>query len=355
MRFLFRKEHLPWGMAGMRAALGPILIAGAACNWSGVALASLVLSALLSDIFDGVLARRWKCDTAGVRLFDSMADTFFYLCVAIALWIGQPQLCNSNAVLICALFAAEAARFVFDFAKFGKPSSYHSWLAKTWGLLMAIAVTAAFASHSAAPLFRASLIVGILCNAEGLAMSIVLPMWRRDVRNLSQAFRIRRETLAAAAPVGVEYRRFAKTALLLLLALLGVATAQGQKDWPALYVGGTTPVANGIAGGLDTSLPDQVVFRPAAGASGAIEIPWTDLQSTRNWSQVSHHLGVLPAIGVGLVHHRNRSFFVAVSWVDSRSHVIQEGVFQVHEKDVQPLVDILQSRANRRGCPRCAY
>ena len=195
MRFPFRKEHLPWGMAGARAALGPILIAGQSCNWSGLALASLVLTALLSDIFDGVLARRWQCDTAGVRLFDSMADTFFYLCVAIALWIGQPQIWHSNSSLICAVLAAEAARFAFDFAKFGTPASYHSWLAKTWGLLMAIAVIAAFASHHGALLIRASMIAGIVCNAETLTMSILLPVWRRDVPNLSQAWKIRREML----------------------------------------------------------------------------------------------------------------------------------------------------------------
>jgi CDP-diacylglycerol--glycerol-3-phosphate 3-phosphatidyltransferase len=195
MPFQLRKEHLPWGMASGRAALGPILIAGQACNWSGVALASLVLSALLSDIFDGVLARRWKCDTAGVRLFDSMAYTFFYLCVGIALCIGQPQLWRSNTGLICALLAAEAAKFIFDYAKFGKPSSYHSWLAKSWGLLLAIAVMATFASHHGASLIRASVIVGIVCNAEGLAMSIILPARWRDVRSLFRAWKIRRETL----------------------------------------------------------------------------------------------------------------------------------------------------------------
>jgi phosphatidylglycerophosphate synthase len=199
MRFPFRKQHLPWGMAGMRAALGPILIAGQSSNWSGVALASLVLSALLSDIFDGVLARRWKCDTAGVRLFDSMADTFFYLCVAVALWIGQPQIGRSNSGLICAVLAAEAARFAFDFAKFGKPASYHSWLAKTWGLLMAVAVMASFVSHHGSLWIRASLIVGIVCNAETLAMSIVLPVWRRDLPSVFDAWRIRREALDSQA------------------------------------------------------------------------------------------------------------------------------------------------------------
>jgi CDP-diacylglycerol--glycerol-3-phosphate 3-phosphatidyltransferase len=93
MAINFRREQIPWMMAAGRAALGPVLIAGEACGWNGLALASMVLTALQSDIFDGVLARRWGCDTGGVRLFDSMADTVFYLCAA-----GRAVSAGSNAV-----------------------------------------------------------------------------------------------------------------------------------------------------------------------------------------------------------------------------------------------------------------
>ena len=161
MTITFRKQQIPWAMAAGRALLGPILIAGQVCNWSGVALASLVATALLSDIFDGILARRWHCDTPAVRLFDSMADTAFYLCVAIALWIGQPQMCRANIALMAALLTLEAARFALDFAKFGKPASYHSYLAKTWGLVMAIAVIVVFATSRATMLIPVALALGI--------------------------------------------------------------------------------------------------------------------------------------------------------------------------------------------------
>src|ERR1700733_11343095 len=138
MRIELRKQSIPWVMAAGRAALGPILIAGTACSWNGVTLAAMVVTALLSDIFDGVLARRWGCDTAGVRLFDSMADTVFYVCVAVALWVSQPQLWRSYGWLLAALLGMEAVRFGFDFAKFGKPASYHSYFGKVWGLVMAV-------------------------------------------------------------------------------------------------------------------------------------------------------------------------------------------------------------------------
>lgn len=186
-----RKEQIPWIMAGGRAALGPLMIAGQACGWNGLTLAAMIVAALLSDIFDGILARHWHCDTSGVRLFDSMADTVFYIGVAIALWIRRPQLLHEHAVLFIAVLSMEAARFAFDFAKFGKPASYHSYLAKTWGLVLATAVVKAFASEYGSAWIMASLLLGIVCNAEGLAMSLALPKWTRDVKTLSAALRMR--------------------------------------------------------------------------------------------------------------------------------------------------------------------
>jgi phosphatidylglycerophosphate synthase len=200
MRINFRRQQIPWTMAGIRAALGPILIAGQARGWNGFTLAFLVLAALLSDIFDGVLARRWKCDTAGVRLFDSMADTVFYLCVAAALWIGQPQIWITWSGLLLSVLGLEAIRFAFDFTKFGKPASYHSYLAKLWGLVLAAAVMTAFATERASLLIPAALVLGSACNLEGLAMSAILPVWQRDIRTLRAAWRLRRELHPAIAP-----------------------------------------------------------------------------------------------------------------------------------------------------------
>jgi phosphatidylglycerophosphate synthase len=185
------KRYIPWVIAGARAVLGPILIAGAECGWNGLALAGIVVAALVSDIYDGVLARRWKCDTAGVRLFDSMADTVFYLCTAVALWIRRPELWRSYWGLLVGLLGLEVLRFAFDFAKFGKPASYHSYLAKAWGLVMAVAVIISFATRLGSWLVPVALILGIMCDLEGLAMSWVMPLWRKDIKTLGEAWRIR--------------------------------------------------------------------------------------------------------------------------------------------------------------------
>jgi CDP-diacylglycerol--glycerol-3-phosphate 3-phosphatidyltransferase len=188
-----RKQQIPWLMAAGRALLGPVLIAGESCGWNGFALASLIVTALVSDIYDGVLARRWRCDTPGVRLFDSLADTFFYACVVAALWMGQPALWAVWRVPVLTLVALEAARIGFDMLKFGKPASYHSYLAKTWGLVLAIAVVTVFALGHATVLMVMTVALGVACNVEGFAMSLMLPEWRRDVKTPAVAWQMRRE------------------------------------------------------------------------------------------------------------------------------------------------------------------
>jgi len=189
-------------MAGGRALLGPVLIVGEKCGWSGAGLAALIVAALLSDIFDGVLARRWQCDTAGVRLFDSMADTFFYAGVVAALWVGQPALWASWRGPVLMLLACEAGRIGFDLVKFGKPASYHSYLAKTWGLVLAVAVVTAVAIGHADALMTAAVVLGVACNVEGVAMSVMLPVWRRDVKTVAVAWRLRQEMRGQMKPAG---------------------------------------------------------------------------------------------------------------------------------------------------------
>lgn len=191
MQIRLAKQQIPWTMTSMRVALGPVLMFGQRCNWNGWTMAGLVVAALASDIWDGVLARRWKCDSAGVRLFDSLADIVFYLCVGVALWVGRSPALRENARFLVALLGTELARHALDFAKFGKPASYHSYLAKAWGLIMAVAIVAAFATGGGRMLIRVSLALGILCNAEGFAMSLILPRWTRDVKGIYAAMRLR--------------------------------------------------------------------------------------------------------------------------------------------------------------------
>jgi phosphatidylglycerophosphate synthase len=194
MRLPIRKELVPWIITSLRAALGPVIIAGAACNWSGLALACMAASAAIADIYDGRLARRWKCDGPGVRHFDTIADTFFYVCIGVALWLGRPQIWHASLPLIVAMLLIEGLRWLLEIAKYGKIASYHSRLARCWGVVLAIAVVSALAFRRGSLLLDAAMLTGIACNLEGIAMSLVLPVWTRDVPSFRRALLLSRQS-----------------------------------------------------------------------------------------------------------------------------------------------------------------
>ena len=344
-----RKQQIPWLMAAARIALGPIIVLGQGRHWSSTTLVALILTGLLSDIFDGILARRWHCDTPAGSLFDSMADTVFYAGVAIALWIGHPHLWQTNARLLAALIALEATRFAFDFAKFRKPASYHSYIAKTWGLLIAVAVIAEFATNRANTLISASLLFGIVCDLEGLAMSFILPAWRSEVKTLRAAWHLRRQILTENPAAPHSHTSLGATTILIaVLTLTLTIPAFAVEGKQVAYVGGTLPaLSNGTLGELDTTSPANLVFKTSTpGAPTEFAIPYANIRSVRYTTPVAHHLGVLPAIAVGLVRHRERKHLLALSYTD-KSSTIQSILFEVSKDQSQSLLQILRARS----CP----
>lgn len=224
-------------MAGARALLGPAMVIGECAGWSGTTLAAMVITALLSDIFDGVLARRWKCDTATVRLFDSMADIVFYLGCAAALWM-RSALVRAIAVPILAVVGLEALCLAVAFIKFGRLPSYHSYLAKAWGLMLASALVISFVAKHPANWIGIALVLGALSNLEGITMSLILPVWRHDVKTLAIAWRLR--GIAQRRGSGFLARVAGSAVLILVTAVLPL---HPQKSGEAIYETGTLGTA----------------------------------------------------------------------------------------------------------------
>ncbi len=190
----------PWSLLWLRLLLAPAIVT---CAWnrniSGIWLGAIMMAALLSDIYDGILARRLGTATTRLRVADSLVDTVFYIGVAVAVFVRHPELLRINAVWLSALVGLEIARYAFDWLKFGRMASYHSYLAKAWGLLLATAAIAALCLNRRLWLVTAAIIWGVACDVEGLLMSLVLVRWSSDVRTLYRAWQQRAENSAEQA------------------------------------------------------------------------------------------------------------------------------------------------------------
>jgi phosphatidylglycerophosphate synthase len=191
------QQHLPRALTTSRVLLGAIIVALAYSRSSGAALVACVIVALVSDIFDGILARRYGVETAELRRYDSIADTIFYAGVMWATWVLYPSVVRERAALLVGLLALEITRYIFDWMKFRREASYHSLLAKAWGLALAGTVIGLLGWGYAGVPLTAALVLGIVVDTEGLLISLLLPRWHHDVKSVLHAWRIRR---AEAAP-----------------------------------------------------------------------------------------------------------------------------------------------------------
>ena len=186
------KHKLPWAMVISRAALGPTIILLSRFAQRGILFVACILIALVLDIFDGILARRWNVATALLRRCDTLADTVFYASVLVVVALRYPATLHRVWPLLVVLVVLELIQHMFSLLKFGRLASYHSRLSKIWGLLLATALVALL-GFGWDKLLGLAIAWGILCNLEGFAMSFVLPAWHHDVPTLGYAVWMRRE------------------------------------------------------------------------------------------------------------------------------------------------------------------
>jgi phosphatidylglycerophosphate synthase len=181
-----------------RLALAPVILALGLTRGSSAAVAVLLVAGFLSDVFDGVVARRTGTATPILRRLDSMVDTVFYLAVAAAAWLMHRDAIRPLLPLIALVIATEVATNALCLLRFRREASYHSWSAKVFGLALFIAVLPLFAAGTPT-MIGPAIVIGLLSHAENAAITLVLPEWRYDVRSLRAAWKIRRALAVAAA------------------------------------------------------------------------------------------------------------------------------------------------------------
>jgi hypothetical protein len=129
---------------------------------------------------------------------------------------------------------------------------------------------------------------------------------------------------------------------LLLLSCRTFAIEKGDVE----YIGGTAPgLSDGTIGKFDTTGDTALVFESDG---KKISISYASIDSHEYSKVVARHLGVLPAIVVGLLKARQHRHHIRISYRDS-TDTSQVVVFEIPKDRVQTLQAILDARSRRSG------
>jgi CDP-diacylglycerol--glycerol-3-phosphate 3-phosphatidyltransferase len=186
-------KKIPAILIWLRLAIGLILIGVSIVRIHHYEVVALILISigLLSDIFDGIIARHLNVSTERLRRLDSIVDQAFWCLIIAATVIQHPGFFYSHAIGIALLIAVEAATYLVSFARFGKEVATHAISSKIWTLLLFATLFQLIATGNSVLLFNVCLYVGIATRLEVIAILMLLRRWTNDVPSVYHAVLLR--------------------------------------------------------------------------------------------------------------------------------------------------------------------
>lgn len=158
---------------------------------AGIICAIILALGVLSDIFDGVLARKFNVVTDDLRLWDSRIDVIFWLCTAIALHILYPMLWQISWVMIVVLGIMETIPRIISHIRFKREASTHHILSKIFTLFLWATISFTFLNGKLGNLYWVTLFIGIISQLEAIAIMLIIPEWAVDVKSIKSALKMR--------------------------------------------------------------------------------------------------------------------------------------------------------------------
>jgi len=185
---------IPHYLILFRLLLAPtvLLLAYFFGNESRIIILVLLFLGLLSDIFDGIIARKQNISSVKLRRMDSQVDLIFWLAIGFSCYMIQPEIFEKQKIGIITLFVMELICYAVSFLKFGKETCTHAFLSKIWGLLLFSSFVAVLGFNHSGLLLSITIVWGIISQVDVILIILILPKWQNDIPSLYHSYLIRK-------------------------------------------------------------------------------------------------------------------------------------------------------------------
>ena len=139
---------------------------------------------MVTDFFDGYIARKFNMETELGAKLDSFADNFNYLLAFIGLLVFKMEEMRPHLLSFGIFIGMLVLTVVVSLIKFRKFPSFHLKTTKYSGDIQAMFFVCLFTFGFFSPLYYLMIVWGILGAIEHLAIQMILPEMRSNVRGL---------------------------------------------------------------------------------------------------------------------------------------------------------------------------
>lgn len=187
------KNKIPILLIYSRLIIGFVLISLSYLKIEHYSIYAIILLTigLLTDVFDGIIARHLKISNQQLRRLDSTIDQIFFISVAIATYIQCPAFFADNALKLIVLFSIEALTYIVSFVRFKREIATHSIGAKLWTLTIFATLIQVMVQCQSGILFNICFWLGIITRIEIIAIIVILKNWTNDVPTFYHAIKLK--------------------------------------------------------------------------------------------------------------------------------------------------------------------
>ncbi len=177
-------KYFPCALTCLRLLLGPVALLCVFKDAPRWIYLPLLVSGTLSDIFDGVLARRLGVATPALRRFDSITDVIYYLFILGAAGSLCRPIIAHYWLLIALMLLSEVAVVLTCYVKFRAYPATHSYLAKFYGLCLLAGIIALLVFDAGSWAIPALAVVALAANSEALAIHLLMDKAPVDIKSI---------------------------------------------------------------------------------------------------------------------------------------------------------------------------
>lgn len=186
---IFKKLNLPDYLSIFRI-IAAILLLVLALYGFRLVFAGLLLIGLLTDALDGYIARKKNMTTKHGAYLDSIGDACIFLGSFIGIVIFETVFFAQFLIVLLIAGGLYLLQLGLAFWRYGKPSSFHTYSAKTAAVVQGIFLTSTAFFGPWEWLFFISIFISIL---ETLEEIILLMMFKKPVTNVKGLFWVLKE------------------------------------------------------------------------------------------------------------------------------------------------------------------
>lgn len=153
---------------------------------------SFLLVSYATDAIDGYLARKFKITSSRGSQLDSFGDQITLFVGLVGLFYFETEFMTTNLILILIAFVPYIIQMFIAYAKYGKATAFHTYLAKLSAVIQSAFILWSLFFSPVYSLFYIMIVIGLLETFEEITLIFMYSTWASDVKGIYWAYKDKR-------------------------------------------------------------------------------------------------------------------------------------------------------------------